>query len=54
MEMIKGELFFFYYLRIKVLSLRSRKNSVIADAVMSSRPSDGRRHIISSVLGNEA
>ena len=38
MEMIKGELFFFYYLRNKLLDLRSRKNSVIAGAVMSSFP----------------
>jgi len=36
--MIKGKLFFFYYLRNKLLDLRSRKNSVIAGAVMSSFP----------------
>jgi len=30
------------------------KNSVITGAVMSSLPSDGRCHIVSSVLENEA
>ena len=54
MDMIKGKLFFFYYLRNKLLDLRSRKNSVIVGAVMSSFPSDGTCRIVSSVLGNEA
>ena len=43
MDMIKGKLFFFYYLRNKLLDLRSRKNSVIAGAVVSSFPRGGNR-----------